>query len=155
MPDYTTSIDIDAEPTVVFDYLVTDDGMTAWMGQHASLDARPGGEFVVGISGHSIVGEYLEVDRPHRVVVSWGMAGSSDLPPGASTVAFTLTAISTGTRVDLVHSDLPDVMLDGHDDGWQHFLPRLRTAASGGAIEEDHWVPVEDRHRVTTEGESS
>ena len=155
MAEYTTSIDIDAEPTVVFDYLVTDDGMSAWMGQHASLDPRPGGEFVVGIAGHSIVGEYLEVDRPRRVVVSWGMAGSTDLPPGASTVAFTLTATASGTRVDLLHSDLPDVMVDGHDDGWQHFLPRLQTAASGGAFEEDPWVPTEDRHPAPTEGESA
>lgn len=155
MADYTTFIDIEAEPSVVFDYLVTNEGMTAWMGRHASLDPRPGGEFVVGIAGQSVVGEYLEVDRPSRVVVSWGMAGSTDLPPGTSTVAFTLTATATGTRVDLRHSDLPDVMVDGHDDGWGHFLPRLRTAASGGVVEEDHWVPTEGRHPAITEGESA
>lgn len=150
MAEYTTTIDIEAAPAVVFDYLVTEQGMTAWMGQSASLDARPGGEFSVGIAGHAIRGKFLEVDRPNRVVVSWGVTGSADLPPGASTVAFTLTAISGGTRVGLLHSNLPDPLLPGHDDGWTHFLARLRTAATGGVFEPDDWVPIEDRHAPKT-----
>lgn len=145
MAEYATSIEIAAEPDVVFDYLVTEAGMTAWMGQHAELDARPGGAFGVDIAGHAIRGEYLEVERPRRVVVSWGVAGSPDLPPGASTVEFTLTPTPHGTRVDLTHAGLPDALLDGHADGWVHFLARLRTTAPGGDAGHDHWVPIEDR----------
>jgi uncharacterized protein YndB with AHSA1/START domain len=145
MADYTTSIEIDAEPGVVFDYLVTEAGMTAWMGQHACLDARPGGAFAVDIAGHAIRGEYLKVERPCRVVVSWGVAGSADLPPGASTVEFTLTPTQHGTRVELTHAGLPDAQIDGHADGWTHFLMRLRTTALGGDAGHDDWVPIEDR----------
>ena len=145
MAEYATSIEIDAAPVVVFDYLVTETGMTAWMGQHALLDARPGGGFAVDIAGHAIRGEYLEVDRPRRVVVSWGMAGSPDLPPGASTVEFTLTPTERGTRVDLMHSGLPDARLDGHADGWTHFLARLCITAPGGDAGQDDWVPIEYR----------
>ena len=76
MAEYTTSIVIAAAPDDVFDYLVTEAGMVAWMGQHASLDPRPGGGFAVDIAGHAIRGRYVEVERPHRVVVSWGVAGS-------------------------------------------------------------------------------
>ena len=51
MAEYATSIEIDAAPEVVFDYLTTEAGMTAWMGQHARLDPHPGGEFAVDIAG--------------------------------------------------------------------------------------------------------
>lgn len=145
MAEYTTSIEIDARPADVFDYLVTEAGMTAWMGQQATLDPRVGGEFAVDIAGYAIRGEYLELERPHRVVVSWGMSGNSALPPGASKVAFTLTPTARGTRVDLMHSGLPESELAGHADGWTHFLPRLRIAAPGGDAGEDDWVPIEAR----------
>lgn len=145
MAEYATSIEIDAPPAYVFGYLVTEAGMTAWMGQHATLDPRPGGGFAVDIAGYPIRGRYLDVERPRRVVISWGVAGSPDLPPGASTVTFTLTPTPYGTRVDLVHSGLPDPLLDGHADGWTHFLSRLRVVALGGDSGEDDWVPIEAR----------
>lgn len=142
MAEYATSIEIDAAPADVFDYLVTEAGMTAWMGQHAALDPRPGGSFAVDIAGFPIRGRYLEVERPHRVVVSWGVAGSGDLPAGASTVGFTLTPTTRGTRVDLVHSGLPDAQLAGHADGWTHFLSRLLVVAPGGDAGHDDWMPI-------------
>lgn len=155
MAEYTTSFDIEAEPSEVFDYLVTESAMTAWMGQHAVLDARAGGSFAVDIAGYPIRGRYLEVERPRRVVVSWGVAGSTDLPPGTSTVEFTLTPIPSGTRVDLLHSGLPDTQLDGHADGWAHFLPRLRTVAHGGDAGADRWVPTEAPDPTSTLREGS
>lgn len=145
MAEYRTSIEIEAEPGVVFDYLVTEAGMTAWMGRHATLDPRDGGEFAVDIAGYSIRGTYLEVERPHRVVVSWGIVGSPELPAGASTVTFTLHPTVQGTRVELLHAQLPDSELDGHADGWAHFLPRLRIAATEGDAGDDTWVPIVDR----------
>ncbi len=143
MAEYATSIEIDAPPTTVFDYLTTDAGMMAWMGQRAELDPHPGGEFAVDIAGYAIRGQYVHVERPTLVVVSWGVAGSADLPAGASTVEFRLTLIERGTRVDLVHSGLPEPELQGHADGWDHFLPRLRIAASGGDAGPDHWRPID------------
>ena len=142
MPEFRTSIDIAAEPAVVFDYLVTADGMTAWMGEFASLEPRPGGRFEVDIAGYPVRGQYLEVDPPRRVVVSWGFAGSEDLPPGASRVSFELVPVDGGTRVELTHSDLPDALLPGHEGGWAHFLPRLREAGSGDPPGKDAWRPA-------------
>ena len=142
--EYTSSIEIDAPPATVFDYLTTEAGMTAWMGQYAELDPRPGGGFAVDIAGYAIRGRYLHVEPPTRVVVSWGVSGSADLPAGASTVEFTLIAIERGTRVDLIHSGLPETEVEGHADGWEHFLPRLRIAAPGGNAGPDHWWPIGD-----------
>jgi len=116
--------------------------MTAWMGQRAVLEPQPDGVFEVDIAGSPIRGRYREVERPCRVVVSWGVAGSDDLPPGASTVAFTLTSTARGTRVDVVHSGLPGPLLAGHADGWAHFLPRLVIVAQGRDAGRDDWVPL-------------
>lgn len=140
MADYSTSIDIEAPPEIVFAHLVTAEGMLAWMGQYADLNPTPGGGFVVDINGVPVRGEYLEVEPLRRVVVSWGMAGSAELPPGSSRVEFTLTATPGGTRLDLLHSGLPDVLADRHATGWAHFLSRLAVAAAGADPGPDPWA---------------
>ena len=81
MAEFRDSIEIAASPETVFEYLTTNSGMTAWMGQYADLEATAGGRFAVDIAGHPVRGKFLEVSRPYRVVVSWGFAGSVDLPP--------------------------------------------------------------------------
>lgn len=144
MAEFADSIEIDAAPDAVFAYLTTPAGLTAWLGQHAEAEPEPGGTFAVDIAGYPIRGRYLQIERPHRVVVSWGVAGSDELAPGASTVTFTLTATATGTRVDLHHGGLPEAGLVGYADGWQHFLPRLRLVAAGGDAGPDHWRPLPD-----------
>ncbi|MGO4102469.1 SRPBCC domain-containing protein [Leifsonia sp. YAF41] len=142
MAEHASSIEIPASPEVVFEYLVTAEGLTLWMGEHAVLDARAGGVFEVDIAGSPIRGTFLEVDRPHRVVVSWGVAGSEDLPPGASQVSFTLIPTDSGTRVDLLHSGLPDLRVAGHIEGWAHFLPRLSIVCRGDVAPLDTWIPL-------------
>jgi len=70
------------------------------------------------------------------------VADSAEFPPGASRVSFTLTATAIGTRVDLLHSGLPDLMVAGHVEGWAHFLPRLLIVAEGGVAGDDGWTPL-------------
>jgi uncharacterized protein YndB with AHSA1/START domain len=130
VPEFATSIDIEAPPEVVFAHLVTPEGMLAWMGQHAELDATPGGVFAVDIDGNPIRGEYLEVDPPHAVVISWGVLGNELLPAGASRVEFRLTPIAAGTRLDLTHTGLPAVEQPKHAVGWAHHLTLLAQAAT-------------------------
>jgi uncharacterized protein YndB with AHSA1/START domain len=142
MAEFATMVEIDATPETVFDYLVTSEGMTAWMGQRAVLDPTSGGEFSVDISGFAVRGSYVEVDRPRRVVVTWGIAGSDDFPPGLSTVSFTLSATAHGTRLELLHSDIPQSRAAGHSVGWDHFLPRLQRAARGEDLGADLWSPA-------------
>lgn len=144
MAEFRDSIDIAASPETVFEYLTTNSGMTAWMGQYADLDPTPGGRFAVDIAGHPVRGEYLRIEHPHLLMVSWGFAGSDDLPAGASTVEFRLTPIPGGTRVDLCHSGLPETEVRGHADGWANFLPRLATAGAGGDAGQDDWRPSAD-----------
>lgn len=144
MAEFRDSIHIEASPETVFEYLTTNDGMTAWMGQHADLDPTPGGRFAVDIAGHPVRGEFLHVDPPHRVVMSWGFAGSTDLPAGESTVEFRLIPTDGGTRVELHHSDLPHTEVRGHADGWANFLPRLAIVSAGSDAGADEWHPLPD-----------
>ena len=130
MSDFVTSIDIEAPPEVVFAHLVTPEGMLAWMGQHAELEATPGGIFAVDIDGTPVRGEYLEVDPPHAVIISWGVSGNELLPAGTSRVEFRLTPIAAGTRLDLTHTGLPAVEQPKHAMGWAHYLARLAQAAT-------------------------
>lgn len=130
MAEFVTSIDIEAAPEIVFEHLVTVDGMLAWMGQSAEIDARPGGTFAVDIDGNPIRGEYLVVEPHHTVIVTWGLQGSDILPSGSSQVEFRLTPIEVGTRLDLLHTDLPDDQVPPHAEGWPHFLSILARASA-------------------------
>lgn len=142
MAEFRDSVEIAAPPETVFAYLVTNSGMTAWMGHYADVDPVIGGRFAVDIAGHPVRGKYLQIEHPHYVVVSWGFAGSDDLPTGASTVEFRLTPTASGTRLDLCHSGLPDTEVRGHADGWANFLPRLAVVGPGGDAGPDGWHPL-------------
>jgi uncharacterized protein YndB with AHSA1/START domain len=144
MAEFSTSIEIEAPPEVVFEHLVTPERMVSWIGQHAQLRPVPGGQFAVDVNGYLVRGEYLEVDPPKRVVVTWGMAGTQDLPPGSSRVEFTLTPTAIGTNLRLSHTGLPDARGRTHAAGWANYLPRLRAVAVGSDPGPDRWAPATD-----------
>lgn len=127
---YSHSVHVAAEPDQVFDYFTRPEAIVRWMGDYAVLDPQPGGEFTLDINGVPVRGEYLEVERPRRLVISWGHAGSDLLPPGSSTVEITLTAEHDGTTVRVLHHNLPDVEAQKHAVGWRYFLQRLVEASS-------------------------
>src|SRR5215469_16144499 len=126
----TASVHINAPPERVYEYFTRPEAIVSWMGEYALLEAEPGGQFVLDIKGAPVRGRFLELDPPHRLLISWGYAGSDRLPPGASTVEVRLTADHGGTRVELQHRDLPPSEQPGHVSGWTHYLARLEIAAS-------------------------
>src|ERR1700694_3760351 len=99
---------IAATPDTVFSYLTDPDKFVAWMGTGAKLDPRPGGRFRIEVeSGGAAVGEYREVDPPHRLVFSWGWEGDDAVPPGTTTVEITVTPARSGSLLRLRHLGLP------------------------------------------------
>lgn len=119
------SVLVNAAPETVFDYFTQSEAMVSWMGEWAHLDARAGGEFAVDIKGAAVRGEYLVVERPSRLLISWGHAGSEHLPPGASMLEVLLRPTADGTEVEIRHSGLPDPEASEHPAGWRHFLKAL------------------------------
>jgi len=129
----TQEVRIDASPETVFQYFTDPARMVRWKGRAATLDPRPGGVYRVEINDEAIArGEYVELDPPRRVVISWGWEGGGDVPPGSSTVEFDLEPDGDGTVVRLTHRDLPPDSVEVHGHGWSNYLPRLAIAAAGG-----------------------
>lgn len=139
---FRESIYIAAEPRVVFDYFTDPAALASWMGDRAVLDPRPGGQFLLYFDDRVVAGRYLAVERPSRLVISWGRRGSRGLPPGLSTLEVTFTAEGPGTRVVIAHSGLPRGERERHALGWRHYLSRLATAGAGGAAP-PHQTPGE------------
>jgi uncharacterized protein YndB with AHSA1/START domain len=137
----TASMHIEASPEQVFEYFVSPEAIVRWMGDYALLEPSPGGAFEVDINGVPVRGRYLEVEPPHRLLISWGHAGSERLPPGASTVEVRLSPAGGGTRVEIEHRDLPQDMRDAFGRGWPHFVARLAVAAAGGDPGPDPLAP--------------
>jgi uncharacterized protein YndB with AHSA1/START domain len=136
------SVRIAARPETVFRYFTDPERMVRWQGVRAQLDPRPGGDFLVDITGRDVaVGRYVEVVPDERVVFTWGWEGNSGVPPGSTTVEVTLRPEGDDTVVTLVHSDLPGAdAAESHEAGWRHYLDRLRVAATGGDPGDDPWV---------------
>jgi uncharacterized protein YndB with AHSA1/START domain len=137
----TASVHIEAAPERVFEYFTSPEAMVRWMGDYALLDPTPGGAFDVDINGVAVRGRYLEVEPPHRLLISWGHAGSERLPPGASTVEVCLRPAAGGTQVEIVHRGLPEDQTAGFARGWPHFIERLAIAAAGRDPGLDPWAP--------------
>jgi uncharacterized protein YndB with AHSA1/START domain len=137
---YTTAIRIDAPPAEVFPYLVDPTLVVRWMGEWAELQPSAGGAVAIDINGVPIRGEFLVVEPPHRVVFSWGAAGSDVLPPGSTVVEVVLVADGDSTVLELTHRDLPPEEVPQHGIGWSHFLERLAVAAAGGDPGPDPWA---------------
>jgi uncharacterized protein YndB with AHSA1/START domain len=132
---------IEARPETVYPYFTDPEKMAAWMGVDHKLDPVPGGVYRVDITGREVaVGEFVELDPPRRVVFTWGWEGSTEVPPGATTIEVELTPDATGTTLSFTHRGLPASPSDRHAVGWRHYLGRLRVAASGNDPGDDPWV---------------
>ncbi len=140
--EFTTEIDIEAPPELVFRFFTESDLVTRWHGTYAECDARSGGVFFLNVTGEDTkIGEFVEVDPPHRVVFTWGHeAGLDDFQPGSSTVEATFEPITSGTRVRIRHHSIPTQHhRDTHKVGWGHYLGRLAKVAAGNDAGVDPW----------------
>jgi uncharacterized protein YndB with AHSA1/START domain len=133
---------IAAPPDVVFPYFTDPARIVEWMSISALLDPRPGGTFRLEANGRDVViGEYLEVDPPRRIVFTWGFEEPGPpVPAGSSRVEVTLEPDGDGTLLTLEHHDLADDTRDAHAEGWTHYLARLASAAAGVSPGRDPWI---------------
>ena len=124
---------IDARPDAVWDFLVDSELARRWMGVTASLDARPGGEYLVEVTpGKVAAGEFVEVDPPRRLVWTWGWESGVEggIAAGSTTIEVELVPENEGTLLRFAHSGFPDAeTAAAHARGWPQFLERLAAEA--------------------------
>jgi len=142
---------IAARPAVVWEALTTSEGVSAWMGPDdgpvltAEADPVVGGRFRVRFrmldgSEHESSGEYVEVDPPHRLVMTWRWQGDED--EGTSRIEITLTPVEGGTELTFIHSQLADeATRDGHAEGWNGSLDKLERHFTAGGKTADRRLP--------------
>ena len=122
-----------APPEAVYEMFVDPDQLVRWIGISADLEPQPGGRFRFEVTpGQFCEGQYVELDPPRPLVVTWGWTEPDmNVPPGSSRVEIELTDEAGSTHLRLVHSHLPGDLRLLHDDGWGQFLARLSAVLRG------------------------
>lgn len=129
-------IDIAVPPERVFRALTTDE-LSKWWGSADmyrvtafQIDLRTGGAWRsegVGADGtpFHVGGKVLELDPPRKLVQSWEPSWEPDAP--ATTVAYLLDPIATGTRLTVRHSGFGQrtASCESHASGWERVLSWL------------------------------
>ena len=135
---------IKARPDVVFEAVTTAEGIAHWWGPDAGpvllseSDPRVGGRYrvrfrILDNTEHESSGEFLEIMRPGRVVMSWCWKGGLE-DPGESRIELTLRAVPEGTELTFTHSLLHDEETrGGHEGGWTGSLDKLEAHFATGA----------------------
>jgi uncharacterized protein YndB with AHSA1/START domain len=96
----------------------------------AETDVRVGGRFKVAFrtkQGERFenVGEYLALDPPRRLVMSWWFSATPHL---RSVVTVSIEAVDDGARVTVQHDGFTDDGLPiSHAEGWAGALAKLAT----------------------------
>jgi uncharacterized protein YndB with AHSA1/START domain len=99
----------------------------------AEIAPRVGGRFAfterrpdMGDVRH--VGEYLEIDRPRRLVFSFGVP---QFDPGMTRVTVEIAARADGCELILTNAGVPAAYGDSNHEGWSRILAGLLAAYDG------------------------
>jgi uncharacterized protein YndB with AHSA1/START domain len=99
----------------------------------AEIDARVRGRFEfidrrpdMGQIRH--VGEYLEIDRPRRLVFTFSVP---QFDPRVTTVTIEIRPQGTGCELTLKEDSVPNDRLEGNRNAWSRFLAGLLPAYEG------------------------
>jgi uncharacterized protein YndB with AHSA1/START domain len=120
-----------ASAAEVFRWWTEADRLREWMSPigtvEASVDLRVGGALRIVMRGDGTViehvGEYLEIDPPHRLVFTWA-SSFTGTEPSLVTVELEPDG-ADATRLLLIHSRLPESAASSHQGGWGAMLDRL------------------------------
>src|SRR5215469_2583899 len=127
------TVEIRQPPAKVLAALTTAEGLSAWFGQEATIDLRPGGSASMKFgSGHTAEMRVERVEEPTVFGYTWHIYGLPDGDPRRTYVEFTLEPSGGGTRLTVVESgfaQLPEeayrTAYDANSQGWAGELGEL------------------------------
>ena len=139
---------IEAPPHIIFEFLTDPVKMLRWMGIRADLQPRPGGIYFLDPNGRDVIrGSYVEVVPHSKVVFTWGYEESGhSVPAGSTIVEITMAQEGKGTRLRLIHRELPPEAREKHGFGWNHYLSRLKKISEGNDPGIDPFADLGVRH---------
>ncbi len=127
------TVTLSRAPRDVWPALTTADGLSAWFGEHATIDLRPGGVASMTFASGTTV--EMRVERVEELSVfayTWRLPDLPDDDPRRTYVEFTLEPDGDGTRLRVTETgfaQLPVVTrsetYDSHNEGWSHELAEL------------------------------
>jgi uncharacterized protein YndB with AHSA1/START domain len=132
---------IPAPPERVFDYWTEPELLAKWFGPEGfdiptkNLDVRPGGKWRTTMRTpdgqlRTVSGVYNLIDRPRRLVFTWGWDDDSGLRGHETEVTVTLEPTPGGTRLKLVQQLFQtSEMRQLHNRGWASSFNKLQKLA--------------------------
>ena len=111
----------------LFEAWTTPEQLLRWWGPsevrctHAEVNLRVGGRFRIDNAlsdGHviCITGEFLAIDRPHRLIYTWSTNPASE---ASERVTVVFEPDGAATEVIVTHERIPDEQTRrGHESGW-------------------------------------
>jgi activator of HSP90 ATPase len=115
---FTLSEIISAKPAEIYEVWLSSEGHTAMTGSHAKADGKVGGKFSAW-DGY-IFGRTLELTPNQRIVQTWRTSEFPDDAPD-SRLEVLLEEVAEGTKITLIHSDMPEDQIDSYRQGWEDF----------------------------------
>jgi uncharacterized protein YndB with AHSA1/START domain len=109
-----------------------------WETSLAEVDLRPQGRYRLSMSDgardYTVVGEYVEVRRPERLVYTWTWEGEPEEMRGSEGTLVEVDFVEDvgGTEVVLTHRGFAgDRVRDLHGEGWSGCLDNLESRVFG------------------------
>jgi uncharacterized protein YndB with AHSA1/START domain len=121
---------LNAPMAEVYRHLTTVDGLLKWMAVDAVVEPVPGGRLQwTHENGATMIGRFIELDPPHRLMFAYGWKDDlMGVPPESTTVEINLEEADGRTTLSLAHRSIPSDVVDDHMRGWTFFLSRLQGA---------------------------
>ncbi len=90
-----------------------------------------GETFHFDLDGSVIVGRFIEVDHPHRMLLRWDRQGADTATSRPTFMEITLMPTDGGTDVKVEFSGLPAEDAAFHTQLWERQLDRIAAALAG------------------------
>ena len=127
------TVTLTCAPGEVWQALTTPEGLSAWFGERATIDLRPGGAATMTFAGGLTVDMRIErVEEPTVFAYTWRLPDLPDDDPRRTYVEFTLTPDGDGTRLSVIETGFAQLPLesrgetyDSHSEGWTRELDEL------------------------------
>lgn len=115
---FELTVTLPASAEEIFNAWLSSEDHGAMTGSAAQVEGKVGGAFTAW-DGY-IFGKTLEVESPHRIVQAWR---TSEFPEDApdSRVEILFDEVKGGTKLTLIHSDMPEDQVESYKQGWEDF----------------------------------